>query len=206
MTTPDLKLYLVDDDDGARRSVGMLLLSRGYSVQMFDSGETFLAQAALQQCGCVVLDLRMEPGMSGLQVFDVLRQRKSPLLVLFLSAHGDIGTAVEAVQSGAFGWVEKNPNDETKLLEKVALAVEQAAKRAQDLQSMRSASDRWARLTEREREIAPLLAKGLTSKEIAKALSPVEYRTIDTHRARIFEKLEVANAIELGHFMRECGL
>jgi DNA-binding response OmpR family regulator len=117
-------LCVVDDDEAVRRSLGLLLLSRGYAVQTFASGEAFLASADLQRAGCVVLDLRME-GMSGLQVFDALRAQDSPLVVLFLSGHGDIPMAVEAVQNGAFGWLEKPCNDE-RLLESIAKALQQA--------------------------------------------------------------------------------
>ncbi|HEY8907782.1 MAG TPA: response regulator, partial [Rhodoferax sp.] len=110
-----LNLYVVDDDEAVRRSLGLLLLSRGYAVQTFESGETFLAAIRPQDSGCVILDLRMV-GISGLQVFDELRLRSSPLVVLFLSGNGDISTAVDAVQRGAFGWLEK-PCSEDILLE-----------------------------------------------------------------------------------------
>ncbi|MFM2050642.1 MAG: hypothetical protein RL682_1133, partial [Pseudomonadota bacterium] len=112
-----INIYVVDDDNAVRRSIGNLLLSRHYAVQTFASGEAFLSQAQLQNSGVVVLDLRLEnnlgQGMSGLEVFEVLRAQHSPMAVLFLSGHGDIPTAVQAVKNGALAWLEKPCNDES---------------------------------------------------------------------------------------------
>lgn len=133
MNQLSLNLYVVDDDEAVRRSLGMLLLSRGYTVQIFESGEAFLAASHQHHNGCVILDLRLN-GMNGLEVLDELRTRHSSLVVLFLSGHGDIPVAVNAVQNGAFGWLEKPCNDDV-LLEKVQRALDHAtliAKRKTD--------------------------------------------------------------------------
>lgn len=98
-------VYIVDDDEGVRQSLAALLLARGYTVRAFDGGEAFLAQAALDHPGCVLLDLRME-GLSGLQVFHELGQRHSALKTVFLSAHGELSSAVAAVKQGAVDWLE----------------------------------------------------------------------------------------------------
>jgi len=197
-------LCVVDDDEAVRRSLGLLLLSRGYAVQTFASGEAFLASADTQRAGCVVLDLRME-GMSGLQVFDALRAQDSPLVVLFLSGHGDIPMAVEAVQNGAFGWLEKPCNDE-RLLESIAKALGQAQDIAVRRQARQAAQLLWAKLTPREMQVARLVAEGKPNKKIALELAPLELRTVETHRAHVFAKLGLSNSHELDRFLREHAL
>lgn len=201
----DLNLYVVDDDEAVRRSLGMLLLSRGHAVRTFESGESFLASIAPHAGGCVILDLRMR-GMSGLQVFDELRVRSSSLVVLFLSGNGDIATAVDAVQRGAFGWLEK-PCNEDVFLEKVRLALERAALAGASANARLEAQARWARLTEREQEVTRRVANGDSNKEIARTLSPpCEPRTVETHRAKAYAKLGLNTATELDRFIRDHGL
>jgi FixJ family two-component response regulator len=197
-------LFVVDDDEAVRRSLGLLLLSRGFAVQAFDSGEAFLAGAAPQRAGCVILDLRMA-GMSGLQVFDALRAQDSPLVVLFLSGHGDIPMAVEAVQNGAFGWLEKPCSDE-RLLDSIAKALRQAEEIAVRRQARQAAQALWAKLTPREMQVARLIAEGKPNKRIALELAPLELRTVETHRAHVFAKLGLANSHELDRFLREHAL
>ncbi|XHS76918.1 response regulator transcription factor [Burkholderiaceae bacterium UC74_6] len=197
-------LYVIDDDEAVRRSLGLLLLSRGHAVQAFASGETFLHSAALDQPGVAILDLRME-GMSGLQVFDALRERASPLVVLFLSGHGDIPVAVQAVQDGAFGWLEK-PCPEERLLEMLDKAAARAAEIGTRLQARHAALALWHKLTPREMQVARLVAEGHANKRIAQLLAPIEPRTVETHRAHVFAKLDVANSHELDRFLREHGL
>jgi two-component system, LuxR family, response regulator TtrR len=205
MNPPQMNLYVVDDDEAVRRSLGLLLLSRGHAVQTFGSGEDFLAAAQLQRPGCVILDLRMG-GLSGLQVFDALRERASPLVVLFLSGHGDIPNAVEAVQNGAFGWLEK-PCSDDQLLEKIDKALALAQALAGKHQAASSAMDRWQRLTPREKQVAVLVAEGMANKVIARELvPPCGHRAVETHRAHIFAKLEVANSHELYRLIRDNGL
>jgi FixJ family two-component response regulator len=204
MTALANHLCIVDDDEAVRRSLGLLLLSRGHAVQAFASGEAFLAGADLQRPGCVVLDLRME-GMSGLQVFDALRAQDSPLVVIFLSGHGDIPMAVEAVQNGAFGWLEKPCNDE-RLLESIAKALQKAEEIAVRRQARQAAEALWSKLTPREMQVARLVAQGLPNKRIALELAPLEQRTVETHRAHMFAKLGFSSSLELDRFLREHGL
>lgn len=200
-----LNLYVVDDDEAVRRSLGLLLLSRGYAVQTFESGEAFLATARPQDGGCVILDLRMV-GMSGLQVFDELRLRSSPLVVLFLSGNGDIATAVDAVQRGAFGWLEK-PCGEDAFLEKVAQALARAAVVISTTTARQKARALWDRLTEREQEVTRHVANGESNKEIARNLvPPCEPRTVETHRAKAYAKLGLNTPTELDRFIRDHGL
>lgn len=200
-----MKLYVVDDDEAVRRSLGMLLLSRGYMVQTFDSGESFLATIGPHHTGCVILDLRMS-GISGLQVFDALRSMESLLAVIFLSGNGDIATAVDAVQRGAFGWLEK-PCADGVLFEKVQLALAQAKELGDKAGARQHAISLWSKLTEREQQVARLVANGEPNKEIARTLSPpCEPRTVETHRAKVYAKLGLATPIELDRFIRAHNL
>jgi FixJ family two-component response regulator len=199
-----LILYVVDDDEDVRKSLLYLLGSRGHQVQVFASAESFLAQADLNRAGCAILDLRMESatgnGMHGLEVFKALRERNSPLAVLFLSGHGSIANAVEATRLGAVDWLEK-PCSDTQLLDKVGLALRTAEARAQRLPLLRALEQRWATLTTREKEVAHILRQGSANKEIARELQ-CEVRTVESHRARIFEKMAVANPTELDRTLR----
>ena len=192
MTDTALTLYVVDDDEALRRSLLLLLFSQGLAVQGFDSGEAFLSNAIVQRPGCVILDLRMN-GMSGLAVLEELRQQHSPLVVLFLSGHGDIPTALEAVRLGAFDWVVK-PNTQ-QLLDKLPAAIAEARERA-------TAQQLWRELTPREREVARQVALGQSNKEIAQQLNPpCSARSVETHRAHLFVKLGVPNDNELGRWL-----
>lgn len=192
MKDMQLTLYVVDDDEALRRSLLLLLFSQGLAVQAFDSGEAFLDAVDMRQPGCVILDLRMK-GMSGLSVFERLLDEHSPLVTLFLSAHGDIPTALEAVRRGAYDWVEKP--DTQQLLDKLPAAIALARARAQALRL-------WAELTPREREVARLVGLGQPNKEIARILvPPCGPRSVETHRANIFSKLQCANDNELGRWL-----
>ncbi|MCM2297133.1 response regulator [Rhodoferax sp.] len=192
MTDVALTLYVVDDDEALRRSLLLLLFSQGLAVQGFDSGESFLQVLDPQRPGCVILDLRMG-GMSGLAVLEQLRMRRSPLVVLFLSGHGTIPMALEAVRLGAFDWVVKP--DTQQLLEKLPSAMAEARERA-------NAMARWLELTPREREVARQVGLGQSNKEVARKLIPAcSPRSVETHRASLFLKLELANDNELGRWL-----
>jgi FixJ family two-component response regulator len=209
MPTELLHIYIVDDDEAVRRSLGSLLLSRltDCSVATFDSGEAFLAGAQLDANGVLVLDLRM-PGLSGLDVFQQLQQGQSPLVVVFLSGHGDIPVAVRAMQQGAVSWLEKPCSDE-RLMEAIERARMQATSIAVARRQRLYAQQLWAKVTAREKQVAPLVAQGLSSKECAQRLTqadpdnPIDYRTVENHRAKIFAKLEVAHSNALQVFLRD---
>lgn len=194
-------LFVVDDDEAIRRSLGLMLLSRGHAVQAFASGEDFLAAVDMQRAGCVILDLRLG-GMSGLQVFDALCVSESPLVVLFLSAHGDIQMAVEAVQKGAFDWLEK-PCSEERMLDAISRALAKSEQVAVRRAARLEALALWDKLTPRERQVARLVAGGKPNKRIALDLAPLELRTVETHRAHVFAKLGLLSSLELDRFLRE---
>ncbi len=191
--THKLNLYVVDDDEDVRRSMAVLLLSLGHSVQTFDSGEDFLARVDAQQCGCVVLDLRMEPRMSGIEVFEQLLARRSPLVVVFLSGHGTIEQAIEQVKRGAFDWVAKP--ETSAFVTKLGPALARAADNAEALLG-------WGRLTPREKQAAPIVGQGMTSKEGARLMRPeCDHRTFESYRAQVFAKLGLGNTAALRGWM-----
>lgn len=209
-TADDTRVHIVDDDDGVRQSLAALLLSRGHTVHTFAGGAAFLSQANLAQPGCVLLDLRMD-GMSGLQVFEAMRQQGTVLKTVFLSAHGELASAVAAVKQGAVDWLEK-PCDEQTLLAAVARATHLSHEQAHHVQRRGLLLERWNALSPRQQEVARLLATGISSKEAARALAqrdperPIDPRTVDTHRSAIFLKLDIRSSHELGMLVEDLGL
>ena len=209
-TAAHVHVHVVDDDEGVRNSLAALLLAGGYAPRTFASGAEFLARADLAHPGCVLLDLRME-GLSGLQVFHELGQRHSALKTVFLSAHGELSSAVAAVKQGAVDWLEKPCNEATLLaaVEKASTLSQAQARQAQRQQQLR---ERWNALSPRQQEVAQLLGTGLSSKEVARALAqrdperPIDPRTVDTHRSAIFLKLDIRSSHELGLLVEDLGV
>lgn len=202
-------LYVVDDDDAMRGSYGALLISRGYAVRGFSDGAMFLQEADHSRPGCVLLDLRMD-GLSGLQVFEAIKRQRSFLQTVFLSGHGELPTAVESLKQGAVDWIQKGASDE-KVLGAVADAMERSVQAVAEHQRRAAVLALWNRLTPREKDVAVRIAQGLTAREAARALElsdgrPIDPRTIDTYRARIFIKMDIRSSHELGMLIRQHGL
>ncbi len=200
-------VYLVDDEDIVRDAVAWLLRSRRLLSQGHTSAEAF--EAALPDVpsgawptapSCLLLDLRMH-GMSGLALFERLADRglTKALPVIFLTGHGDVPTAVAAVKRGAFDFVEK-PFSNNALVDRIEQALAASAatllarrERAQRLRGL-------AELSEREQAVMRLIAQGQPNKLIADALH-LSVRTVEVHRARVFDKLGVASAVELANWL-----
>lgn len=150
-------------------------------------------------------------GLSGLQVFHELGQRHSALKTVFLSAHGELSSAVAAVKQGAVDWLEKPCNEATLLaaVEKASALSQAQARQTQRQQQLR---ERWNALSPRQQEVAQLLGTGLSSKEVARALAqrdperPIDPRTVDTHRSAIFLKLDIRSSHELGMLVEDLGV
>lgn len=190
-------VHLLDDEAAVRDALGFLLVSRGFEVTSYATGPELLDAvdaAPRPPAGVFVLDVRMEP-MSGLRVFDELVARRVRNPVLFLSGHGDIPMAVEALKNGAFDFLEK-PYSDNALADRVeqALAVD-AAMRQTDAHAEERAA-RLASLTGREHEVMLRVAAGKLNKVIADELR-VSVRTIEVHRARVYAKLGVRSAAEV---------
>ena len=189
-----LAVYIVDDDAAVRDSLSLLLSLRGYRTATFASAHDFLAALQPQWKGCLIADIRM-PGMDGLELQRELARRGVRLPVVIVTAHGDVASARAAFKSDAVDFLEK-PFDE----EGPVAAVEAAFRRERERASHDEAADRrealLARLTEREREVALLLAEGLHNVEVAGRLA-ISPRTVEVHKARVMAKLGVGNLAEL---------
>ena len=186
-------VHIVDDDAAVRDSLRFLLETEGLTVRTYPGAEALLA-ASLPLSGCVLTDLRM-PGLDGLGLQSRLRELEVALPVIIMTAHGEVPTAVRAMRGGAADFLEKPFGDE-----QVISAVRQALTRnAAELEGrMRAgmAAGRIAQLTPRERDVMELLVEGKSNKEIAGRLG-TSPRTIDVHRARVLQKLEVGSLPEL---------
>jgi two-component system, LuxR family, response regulator DctR len=194
-----LRIFVVDDDDAVRQSLA-LLLGRRYPhiVRPHGSGESFLEALQPESAGCVVLDVRM-PGMAGPEAFARLRETHGQLITIFLSGHGDIPMAVQAIKEGAFDFLEK-PCDDQTLLDKVAhaLTVAEGVMRQRKVEA--SVQERMSTLTPREVEVAQKLREGRNNKEIAREID-VNFRTVEHYRANVFAKMGVRNAVELAQLL-----
>lgn len=197
MTLP--QAHLVDDDEAIRDALAWLLKSRGLPCTTYDCAETFLAAWTPKLAGCVILDMRM-PGMSGLDCFDALRERNSTLPVIFLTGHGDVPLAVATLKKGAFDFFEKPFNDNdlpTRVQEAMALDAGQRAANA----TVDSVNTRLSTLTNRERQIMELVLLGKFNKVIADELN-ISMRTVEVHRANLFDKMAVKTAVELANLLK----
>ena len=191
-------VYLVDDGDAIRDSLGWLLESRGVVCLSYPSAEDFLATWNLSLSGCIVLDIRMD-GMSGPELFDILRGRGCKLPVIFLTGHGDVPMAVSALKQGAFDFVEKPCND-NELVNRVIEALQLDENRrlaASDADTVHALS---TRLTTRERQVMERVLAGTLNKVIADELQ-ISMRTVEVHRANVFEKMGVRTAVELAQLL-----
>ena len=202
-------VYIVDDDAGVREALAWLLRSRRLLSESFDSAETFdamlKAQAAPCRSCCLLLDVRM-PGMSGLALFDLLlaRGELAGMPVIFLTGHADVPTAVDAVKRGAFDFYEK-PFSDNALVDRIEQALAQSGAHLEQLRQRSSLQVRLHDLTERELEVMRLVTTGRANKQIADELD-ISVRTVEVHRARVFDKMDVKSAVELANVLRGAGL
>ena len=184
-------VYVVDDDDAVRDALSMLFRNAGLAVRAFASAKAFLEHPLPAGPACLVLDIRM-PGMSGTALQDELAARAPRLPIIFITGHGNIPTAVEAVKKGAFDFIEK-PFDDYQLLSQVMNALEGRGSRAPVPAANR---EHLALLSEREQEVLKLVLAGKPSRQVARELD-ISARTVEFHRARIMQKLGVRTAAEL---------
>ena len=191
-------VYIVDDDDAIRDALGWLFKTRGVSQQSFASAEDFLAHWSPELCGCILLDMRMS-GMSGNELFDLLRERGNTLPVIFLTGHGDVPMAVAALKNGAYDFVEKPCND-NELVDRVLEALRLDAEQRVDAAHADSFKRRSERLSTRERQVMDLVLQGKLNKNIADELQ-ISIRTVEVHRSSVFEKMGVRTAVELARIV-----
>ncbi|NJM82362.1 MAG: response regulator transcription factor [Tabrizicola sp.] len=189
-------VHIVDDDAGIRDALSWLLASRGLAAVEWPSGEAILAALPLEDCACIILDVRMM-GSSGPEVFDQLRARGCLAPVIFLTGHADVPVAVHALKAGAFDFIEKPFND-NQIVDVVLAAMATHAARQADAAQRRDLSDRLAALSPRETEVMRLMLTGSLNKQIADTLG-IAVRTVEVHRSRILTKMGVRTAMELAH-------
>ena len=199
-------VFIVDDDASVREALAWLLRSRRLPSESFDSAEA--VEAMLQtrppqrQPCCLLLDVRM-PGMSGIALFDALVARGAvdAMPVIFLTGHADVPTAVDTVKRGAFDFFEK-PFSDNALVDRIEQALALSAKHLELLSQRKDVRTRLAELTERERDVMRCVVEGLPNKLIADRLD-ISVRTVEVHRARVFDKMQVKSAVELANLLRD---
>jgi two-component system, LuxR family, response regulator FixJ len=194
MIDPRAQVFIVDDDDAVRNTLRLLLKAAGLPCVTFGSAQEFLASYDLDQPGCVVLDVRM-PGMTGLELQQILNLKGAIVPVIFISGHGDVPMAVEAMKHGAFDFVQK-PVKEAELADRVRRALEKDRVNREQLRQRDVIRDRLQSLTPREREILSLVTRGKPNKVMAGDLG-VSQRTVEIHRARVMEKMGAESLAQL---------
>ncbi|MBK9443062.1 MAG: response regulator transcription factor [Comamonadaceae bacterium] len=189
-------IHLIDDDEAVRASLALLIGTVGLRVQAWADPQDFMRNFDRQSIGAIVLDVRM-PGISGLTVLDALIAQGVDQPVIMLTGHGTVELCRRAFKAGATEFLEK-PVDDEVLLEALQNAVRSHVRSRERHQANRQACELFAQLSEREREVLGLIVEGLTNKEIGRALG-LSPRTVETHRANLFAKLQVES---LAHLIR----
>jgi FixJ family two-component response regulator len=187
-------VYIVDDDDGMRRALALLVSTLGYETTAFAMPSEFLAQVRPDGHGCLVLDIRM-PEMSGLEVQRELIRRGCMLPIIFITGHGDVPMAVQAMKSGAFEFIQK-PFRDQDLLDRINDALRLDAENHADLARRADVTHRPGTLTPRERQVMELVVNGDANKVIAIDLGLSE-RTVEIHRAKVMEKMGARSVAHL---------
>ena len=187
-------IHVVDDDEAIRDSLVWLLDGERYSVRTYATGEDFFARHELLSPACVILDIRM-PGMSGIEVHEQLTRNAVRTPVVFVTGHGDVPMAVEAIKRGAFDFIEK-PFNEQKLTSIIERALELDAQNAGHVAAQSEVAARLAKLSPREREVLDLVIKGKMNKTIADVMN-ISIKTVEAHRSKVMEKMCARSLAEL---------
>ena len=204
----DSTVYIVDDDVSVREGMAWLLRTRRLLSESFESAEAFSAMldrtmgdTPPQQAACILLDVRM-PGMSGLALFEQLLASgiAQAWPVIFLTGHADVPTAVDSVKRGAFDFCEK-PFSDNALVDRIEQALNLSHERLAARQQQNLLQSQLNELTDRERDVMRLVVEGLPNKLIADQLD-ISVRTVEVHRARVFDKMNVKSAVELANLLR----
>ncbi len=182
---PQPKVFIVDDDPPVRESIALLVRSIGLEPEEYDSATEFLDAYEVDRPGCLVLDVRM-PGMSGIELQKRLIAAGSTLPIIFITGHGDVPLAVQAIRAGALDFIEK-PFRDQELLDRVQEALDQEAALRRRQREIEKLHERFAELTQREREVLDFVVRGEANKVIANRLG-VSQRTVEIHRANVMRK------------------
>jgi two-component system, LuxR family, response regulator FixJ len=195
-------VFVVDDDDAVRTSLRLLLKSVGLPVETHASAQDFLDGHEADRAGCLVLDIRM-PGMSGLELQEHLNRVHSMIPIVFITGHGDVPMAVEAMQHGAVDFIQK-PFRDQDLIDRINQALEKDQRNRDGLRERDAIRARMETLTPREREVLDLVTRGKANKVIAGDLD-VSQRTVEIHRARVMEKMGASSLAHLVRMVIEAG-
>lgn len=197
----DPTVFIVDDDVRVRRAISSLVRSVGLADDSYSSARDYLDHYDPQRAGCLVVDIRM-PGMSGLELQRALHSLAGAPPIIFITAHGEVESAVQAVRAGAVDFIQK-PFSPDALLGRIREAIELDRLNRRNRAQITDIQERMSRLTSREHEIMRLLAQGETTKQIARYLS-ISPKTIDNHRASILDKMHVDNPTQLAILVNLC--
>ncbi|TCS39338.1 LuxR family two component transcriptional regulator [Paucimonas lemoignei] len=194
MSNANNTVYIVDDDAAVRDALGLLLSLHGYSTAFFPNSEAFLQACDNTMRGCLLLDIRM-PGMDGLALQKVLREKVPELPVIIITGHGDVDSAREAFRAHAVDFLEK-PLQEDQLIKAISEAFDKYESAEKQRTAITAYAEAYATLTPREREVLELVVAGRHNREIAELLG-ISVRTAEVHKARIMEKMDAANSADL---------
>ncbi len=187
-------VFIVDDDAAIRFAMEALMESVNLPHEIYDSADDFLEKESEQRPGCLVLDIRM-PGLDGLELQQELINRKNTIPIIFITGHGDVPMAVEAMQKGAVDFIQK-PFRDQELLDCIRKALATDQRRRESCERVAQVVDRLGKLTKREREVFDLVVTGKPNKIIAFELN-VSQRTVEIHRARVMEKMQASSLADL---------
>jgi FixJ family two-component response regulator len=194
MSAHEGKVHIVDDDDAVRKSLQLLFKTIDIEAAAYESGDVFLEQFDDAVEGCILLDIRM-PGTSGLEVQKQLHDRGNSMPIIFITGHGDVPMAVEAMQSGAFDFIQK-PFRDQDLMDRVSQALSQSEQHREASEQKVEVGQRYESLTPREKEVMGCVVKGQANKVIAMDRN-VSQRTVEIHRARVMEKMQARSLADL---------
>jgi len=195
--------FVVDDDASVRRSLTFLIRSLGYRVETFDCADAFLTRKPYEGIGCIITDVKM-PGMSGLDLQDVLGRCDTPLPIIFITGHGDLSMGVGAMKKDAVDFLAK-PFDEEELIAAIAAALDKCRKARQASEEVTNAQQRFDKLSTREHEVLRHVIAGQLNKQIAYDLGIAE-QTVKIHRGRIMKKLAVDSLAALVRLAEKAGI
>ena len=187
-------VYIVDDDQAIRHAMELLMRSVGLEYEIFHSADDFLSNHTNDRAGCLVLDIRM-PGLGGLELQEKLNQSGSTLPIIFITGHGDVPMAVEAMQKGAVDFIQK-PFRDQELLDRIGEALKTDQERRSAREEKAEVLGRIGKLTNRERQVLDLVVTGKPNKVIAYELG-VSQRTVEIHRARVMDKMKAKSLADL---------
>ncbi|GEA51883.1 DNA-binding response regulator [Vibrio inusitatus NBRC 102082] len=193
-----LPVHVVDDDESVRESLSFMLEEHGFTVNDFEDGQAFLEGVDNQLAGCVILDSRM-PNLRGQQVHQILKQARSPLAVIYLTGHGDVPMAVDALQSGAVNFFQKPVKGD-----ELCQAIRQGLVQSLANLEISSAQSAYDSLTQREQDILRLIVEGKRNMRIADELC-IAVRTVEVHRANLLKKFSSKTVAELAYIYGKLG-